>query len=148
MLKLRRIAVDTHRENIAYLSRACGQYHAEEFLALAKVEVIADSHRIQATLNIVDDPVLLGPDELGLSEEAFRLFGRGAGTPVAIEHPPPVDSLEMVRAKIQGRALDAGAYAAVVRDIAARRYLQLDIAAFLVACPAVRPTEEVLHPPP
>src|SRR3546814_15422217 len=81
--------------------------------------------------------------DLGLSEEAFRLFGRGAGTPVAIEHPRPVDSLEMVRAKIQGRALDAGEYAAVVRDIAALRYSKMEIAAFLVACAGFLTTEEI-----
>jgi thymidine phosphorylase len=145
MLKLRRIAVDTHRESIAYLSRACVRYNAEEFLALAKIEVVAEGRRIPATLNIVDDAGLLGPDELGLSEEAFRLFGRAAGTPVAVEHPRPVDSLEMVRDKIQGRALGAGEYCAVVRDIAAQRYSKMEIAAFLVACAGFMTTEEVLH---
>src|SRR3546814_13220127 len=83
----------------------------------------------------------------GRSEEAFRLFGRGAGTPVAIEHPRPVDSLEMVRAKIQGRALDAGEYAAVVRDIAALRYSKMELAAFLVACAGFMTTHELLPLP-
>lgn len=144
MLKLRRIAIDTNRESVAYLNRACRQYRAEEFQALGKIEIKADGSRIPAVLNIVDDPGLLAPDELGLSTEAFRLFGQKAGCAVTIEHPRPVDSLEAVRSKIQGRELTASDYAAVIRDIAAQRYSKMEIAAFLVACAGFMTTDEVL----
>ncbi|WP_298724478.1 thymidine phosphorylase family protein [uncultured Ferrovibrio sp.] len=144
MLKLKRIAIDTHRESIAYLSRDCGLYRAEEFQALAKIEVTADGIRVPATLNIVDDPSLLEPDELGLSEEAFRLFGKAPGTRVAIDHPRPVESLEAVRGKIQGRILSEDEYKSVIRDIAAQRYSKMEIAAFLVACASFMTAEEVL----
>ena len=36
MLKLRRLAVDTYRENVAYLSRDCPLYQAEKFQGLTK----------------------------------------------------------------------------------------------------------------
>ena len=36
-LKLRRIAIDTYRENVAYLHRDCEVYRAEGFQALSKV---------------------------------------------------------------------------------------------------------------
>lgn len=150
MLKLKRIAIDTHRESIAYLSRDCRLYRAEEFLALAKIEVIgpggqSSARRMPATLNLVDDAGLLAPDELGLSAEAFRLFGRAAGSLVTIGHPRPVESLEAVRGKIQGRVLTEAEYCAVIRDIAAQRYSKMEIAAFLVACAAFMSTEEVLY---
>jgi thymidine phosphorylase len=144
MLTLKRVAIDTHRESIAYLSRACALYHAEEFQALGRIEVKAGAQGIPATLNIVDDPDLLGPHELGLSEEAFRLFGRAEGTAVSIEHPRPVDSLEAVRAKIQGRVLSEADYHAVIRDVAAQRYSKMEIAAFLVGCASFMTSEEVL----
>lgn len=144
MLKLKRIAIDTHRESIAYLSRHCSQFKAEEFQALAKIEVCSDAHRMPATLNIVDDPQILGADELGLSEAAFNAFGQNAGTSVSIRHPRPAESLEAVRAKIQGHELSADEYAAIVRDIAGLRYSKMEVAAFLVGCAAFMTSNEVL----
>jgi thymidine phosphorylase len=144
MLKLKRIGIDTYRESIAYLSRRCTVYHAEEFLALGKIEVRANGTRIPATLNLVDDESMLGAQEIGLSEEAFRLFGQPDGTVVSIEHPRMVESLEAVRAKIQGQVLDDTDYAAVIRDVAARRYSKMEIAAFLVGCASFMTVEEVL----
>ena len=38
-LALRRVAIDTWRENVVYLNRDCDLYRAEGFQALAKVEV-------------------------------------------------------------------------------------------------------------
>lgn len=144
MLKLKRIAIDTHRESIAYLSRQCPQYRAEEFQALAKIELRTANSSMPATLNIVDDALLLGPDEIGLSETAFQAFGQPAGTPVAIEHPRPVESLEAVRAKIMGKELSAEDYATIVRDIAGLRYSKMEVAAFLVGCAGFMTISEVL----
>jgi thymidine phosphorylase len=144
MLKLKRIAIDTHRESIAYLSRACQRYQVEELQAFGKIEVKADGYSIPATLNIVDDPSLLAPDELGLSEEAFRVFARPAGSLVRIDHPKPVESLEALREKIQGLELSRAQYAAVIRDIAALRYSKMEVAAFLVGCAGFMTIEEVL----
>jgi len=145
MLKLKRIGIDTHRESIVYLNRGCTLYQPEEFQALAKIEVVGPGRQMPATLNIVDDPILLTPGELGLSEEAFRLFRMPEGTPVSIGHPRPLESLEAVRAKAQGHVLSAADYNAVIRDIAALRYSKMEIAAFLVACASFMTTEEVLN---
>lgn len=144
MLKLKRIAIDTHRESIAYLSRRCPEYRAEEFLALGKIEVTAGGARLSATLNIVDDPALLSPDEIGLSETAFDAFGHPAGTLASIEHPKPAESLEAVRAKILGRELNREQYAAIIGDIAALRYSKMEVAAFLVGCAGFMTIAEVL----
>ncbi len=146
MLKLKHIAIDTHRENIAYLSRDCAHYRAEEFQALGKLEVTADgAHQLYATLNIVNDSCLLNHDELGLSEEAFRIFGLAEGSLVRIAHPRPVESLDALRGKIEGRELDDADYAAVIRDIAASRYSKMEVAAFLVGCAGFMTVEEVLR---
>ncbi|MGD8416979.1 MAG: thymidine phosphorylase, partial [Pseudomonadales bacterium] len=54
-LRVQRVAIDTYRENVAYLHRQCEVYRAEGFQALAKVEVSANGRHILAVLNVVDD---------------------------------------------------------------------------------------------
>lgn len=144
MLKLRRIGIDTYRENVAFLSRACRVYRAEEFQALNKVEVVAGERRLLATLNLVDAPALLAPDQLGLSEQAFRILGLAEGSKVAVEHAAAPASLDAVRAKIGGQTLGAGQLRAIIDDIAAHRYSKMEIAAFLVSSAAFLTTAEVL----
>lgn len=43
-LKLRSIAIDTYRENVAYLNRECETYRAEGFQALSKIEISANGN--------------------------------------------------------------------------------------------------------
>ncbi|HBQ40997.1 MAG TPA: thymidine phosphorylase, partial [Halieaceae bacterium] len=57
---LKRVAIDTYRENVAYLHRDCELYRAEGFQALAKVEVSDDGRRILASVNVVDDDSIVG----------------------------------------------------------------------------------------
>lgn len=40
-LKLKRVAIDTYRENVAYLHRDCAIYRAEGFQALSKIKISA-----------------------------------------------------------------------------------------------------------
>lgn len=144
MLKLKRVPIDTHRENVAFLSRACTVYRAEEFKALAKIEVDAGPRRILATLNLVEDSHIVKPDELGLSVEAFHLFGLAEGAGVSIRQASPPASLDAVRAKIRGHVLSGGDYRAIVGDVAAHRYSKMELAAFLVSTAGFMTTEEVL----
>ena len=75
-LSLRRVAIDTYRENVAYLHRDCAIYRAEGFQALSKIEVRANGRHILASLNVVDDHSIVGCHELGLSEDAFLQLDR------------------------------------------------------------------------
>src|SRR3990167_6474407 len=83
-LALRRLAIDTWRENVAYLHRDCAVYRAEGFQALSKIEVRANGRRILATVNVVDGPVIVGCNELGLSEDAFAQLGVDNGHTVSV----------------------------------------------------------------
>jgi thymidine phosphorylase len=143
-LKLRRIAIDSYRENVAFLARNCAVYRPEEFQPLGKIEVHHDGHGILAVLNIVDDVRLLAPDELGLAEQAFAQLGLAEGTPVNITLAPPPASLDAVRSKIHGRSLTAQEIDAIIRDIAGHRYSKMEIAAFLIASARFLTTDEVL----
>lgn len=132
-LILRRVGIDTYRENVAYLHRDCAIYRAEGFQALTKVEVSTDGRRILAVLNVVDDPAIVGVGGLGLSEEALSALGAVAGESVRIRHAEAPASMEAVRRKIDGERLSAEDFSAIAKDIAERRYAKMEIAAFLVA---------------
>lgn len=134
LLALRRVGIDTYRENVAYLHRQCGVYRVEGFQALSKVEVKGDDgRRILAVLNVVDDESLVAPGDIGLSEEAFVALGLQPGAQVQVCHAEPPASMEAVRRKISGERLEAADFLAIARDIAERRYAKMEIAAFLVA---------------
>jgi len=146
-LKLRRVAIDTYHENVAYLHRGCSTYRSEGFQALNKVEVgpVEARGSVLAVLNVVDDTDITAPDELGLSEQAFAQLGAEPGTRVRIAHARPPESLAAVHRKIRGERLEAEEYRAIARDIAANRYSKIEMTAFVVACAQVGlEREEVL----
>jgi thymidine phosphorylase len=147
-LKLRRVAIDTYRENVAFLHRDCPHYRSEGFQALAKVEVLAGrgAMPVLAVLNVVDDAAIVGPDELGLSEQAFAQIAVPAGAPVTVSQAQPPASLSAVHRKIRGERLQAWEYADIARDIANSRYSKIEMSAFIVACAHVGlEREEVLY---
>jgi thymidine phosphorylase len=132
-LTVRRVGIDTYRENVAYLHRRCPLYVSEGFQALAKIEARANGRSILATLNIVDDPGIVAEQELGLSEEAFARLGAPAGTPVEVHHAPPPASVAAWRRKVEGERLGRADYHAVIGDIAQHRYSKIELAAFVVS---------------
>ncbi|MCK5575714.1 MAG: thymidine phosphorylase family protein [Sphingomonadales bacterium] len=144
MLKLACFHIDTYGENVAFLSRYCTQYRAEDFQALNKIEVTSNGKTILATLNIVEDAKLLDKGTLGLSVPAFRRMGLDEGVNVSITQAAQPRSIDHVRTKINGEALPEEAYRAIIRDIAAYRYSKMEIAAFLISCASFMTTKEVL----
>ncbi len=135
-LSLKSVAIDTYKENVAYLHRDCPLYHSEGFQALSKIEIRDGSERppVVAVLNIVDDAGIVSPEELGLSEQTFAQFGMEAGSPVTIGHAAPPSSIPAVHAKIAGETLGRDDYLHICQDIVNNRYSKIEIAAFLVAC--------------
>lgn len=132
-LRLKRVAIDTYRENVAYLHRECAIYRAEGFQALSKVEVRANGRRILATLNVVDDACIVGPEELGLSEDAFAQIGVPSEHPATVSQAEPPTSISALHRKIAGERLTHADYQAIVRDIVDHRYSKIELTAFVVA---------------
>ncbi len=132
-LALRRVAIDTYRENVAYLHRDCALYRAEGFQALSKVEISTDGHRILAVLNVVDDDHIVDACQLGLSEQAFEQLGLPEATQVQIDHAEPPASMDAVRRKIRGERLDLTDLRGIAHDVCENRYSKMELAAFLVA---------------
>jgi thymidine phosphorylase len=133
-LAVKRVAIDTWKENVAYLHRDCAVYRAEGFQALSKVEVRANGRRILASVNVVDDASIVSCEELGLSEDAFAQLGLEDGHAATIQQAEPPASIAALHRKINGERLDREAFERIVADIAAHRYSKIELTAFVVAC--------------
>ena len=132
-LRLRRMGIDTYQEPVLYMHRDCHVCHSEGFEAQSRVELRLNGTTIIATLNVVTTDIL-APDEAGLSEAAWRLLKAQPGAQVSLHHPVPLESLSHVRAKVYGRRLGQDAINTVIADVAAGRYSDLQLAAFVTAC--------------
>ncbi len=132
-IALRRVAIDTYRENVAYLHRDCAVYRAEGFQALSKVEIRANGQHILATLNVVDDPAIVGSEELGLSEDAFRQLGVEEGHVVSVAQAEPPASVGALFRKLAGERLSREDFQDIVTDIAELHYSKIELTAFVVA---------------
>jgi thymidine phosphorylase len=144
MLKLKRVAIDTQGENVAFLARNCVAYRPEEFQALKKIEILHNGHRLLASLMIVDDSTITADDELGLSEQAFSRLAAKEGEKVRIAPAELPRSLDHLRQKIHGHTLGPHELEEIISDIAAHRYSEMEIAAFLVSCAGFMTTGEML----
>jgi thymidine phosphorylase len=142
-LKIRRVSLDTGRENVVVISRRSTALRPEVFRGFSRVELRRESKVLLATLILTDDG-LVNPDEIGLAEPAFRRFAEPVGSLVSVTPAPPPDSLDAVRAKIQGRALNPSEISAIIDDVTHFRYSDMEIAAFLVGCASFMTSEELL----
>lgn len=132
-LKIRRLWIDTYQELVVYMRSTCQVCKSEGFEAQSRIELRCGAARATATLNVVHFD-LLEMDEIGLSEAAWRALGGAEGDLVQLSHPAPLQSFSGVRAKIYGRPLGADSAAAIITDICAGRYSDIEMASFITAC--------------
>ena len=143
-LKIRRINLDTGRENVAVISRHSRALRPEVFRGFSRVELANGARSMLATLLITDDDTLVGSEELGLAEPAFRRFAYPAGSLISVAPAKPPESLDAVRSKILGHTLGAADMTAIINDIARFRYSDMEIAAFLVGSASFMTSNELL----
>ena len=135
-LTARRLGIDTHEHAVIYMRADCHICRAEGFNNHARIKVSGPSNKaIIATLNLVVTD-LLSPGQIGLSETAWLRLQLNEGDPVRLIHPAPLLSLSAVRAKIFGEPLDQNNLDAIVGDIAAGRFSDIHLSAFLTASAA------------
>lgn len=142
-LVARRLGLDTHDQLVAITRRDCPVCRSEGFSAHARVRLKNGRRHIIATLYQVDSE-LLGLQELGLSESAWKRLGIAEGDPVHISHPQPVLSLSAVRGRVYGKRLDRAQMHAAINDIAAGRYADVHLAMFLTSMAAKDPDDDEL----
>jgi len=132
VLRLRRLGIDTYQELVIFMARSAPICRSEGWAAQSRLQVTCKGRSIVATLNVTTDG-LLATDEASLSEGAWQLLGANDGDLVRLSQSPPVDSLSYLRAKVYGELLDPAAIEAIIRDIVAGRYSDIDLAAFVTA---------------
>jgi thymidine phosphorylase len=132
-LRLRRLGIDTYQELVVYMHRECQVCRSEGFEAHSRVKLSHGARQIIATLNIVQGG-LLTTEEAGLSEAAWRALGAREGDFVRIGHADPPRSESRLRAKVYGESLSWSDLRAIVEDVVAGAYSELQLAAFVTAC--------------
>ncbi len=142
-LRIRRVNLDTGRENVAVISRRSRALRPEVFRGFNRIEVRAETSTMLATLLITDDG-LVEADEIGLADPAFRRFGEPIGALVSVRPAPQPASLDAVRAKILGHELSAGDISAIIDDVSHYRYSDMELAAFLIGAAGYMTTNELL----
>lgn len=132
-LKLKRLHIDTQFEHIVFMSKDCSIYKSEGFSSMSRVQVKVKGKTLIASLNIVDNG-LLQYGEASLSESAWIALAAKNGDLISFTHPPTVESMSLVRAKMYGRALNESNFSDILRDIIAGHYSNVELAAFITAC--------------
>lgn len=143
VLKARPLGFDSFRENVVVLARCSHVLRPERLRGSRRVELRFGDRVLLASTMIGDDG-LLGPDEIGLPQPLFRRLGVQPGDLVQVAPARPPASLAAIRAKVDGLALDDSTLAAVARDLAAHRWSDMEVTAFLVACARYMSPEETL----
>lgn len=136
-LRARRLGIDACQELVVYMRSDCPVCRSEGFEVRSRIALQLDQRSIVATLNVVTSD-LLGHAEVGLSEQAWHALGAAPGDVVALSHAPAIESFSAVRGKIYGNAIGEADAVAIMTDVVAGNYAEIEIAAFVTAC-ASRP---------
>ena len=139
LLKARRLGIETIQEAQVYLHKNCEVCKAEGFETHARVLVTHDDRTVIANLYQVTSD-MVGEGEAGLSDLAWERLGLHQGGEVTITHPPALESFRRVRGKVYGRPLDEASLSNIIKDVAAGRYSNVELSAFINAC-AARPLD-------
>src|ERR1051326_5574464 len=132
-VKLKRLGIDTYRENIIFMRSDSHICTAEGFTALTRVLVTYKNKSIVATLNVVHSN-LLSEGEVALSEIAFDRLEANETDEVYISHLKSISSLGDVRAKMYRKKLSEEAFKRIISDVTEGLYSDIELAAFVSAC--------------
>lgn len=131
-IRARRIGIDTYREPVIYMREDCDVCRAEGLQSQSRVLVTSEHGSIIATLHVTFGD-LLSIDEAGLSEFAWNILRPTDGELLSLSHAEPLESFRHVRAKLYGERLEYGAFRELMTDVAAARYSDIELSAFVAA---------------
>jgi thymidine phosphorylase len=132
-LTLRHLGIDSYRESVIFMRADCHICRAVGLTIQSRVQVALGERKLVATLYMVTGN-LLDEGEASLSNVAWQALGASNGDTIVVSHPPPVESLSHLRAKVYGHRLGSESMREIVRDIVAGYYSDLHLAAFVTAC--------------
>ena len=106
LLRARRLGIETLHEAVVFMRVDCPVCRSGGFEAHARVKLSRGERSVIATLYHVTSD-MLGIDEAGLSETAWRDLGLSEGDLVRASHPRPLVSLSRLRGKVYGVRFDS-----------------------------------------
>lgn len=127
-----RLGIDAHHEPVAFMRRDCPVCRSEGFEGHSRVQVHVGTRSMIAQLFVVDGE-MVPPGAVGLSEAAWKYLAPVPGSLAHFSHPPSLVSMSFVRRKIYGATLSDVEIDAIVSDIVAGRYSNVELAAFVAA---------------
>lgn len=131
-LRARRIGLHTQREPVVIMRRDCPICHSEGLAPRSQVLLRADGREVTAIL-FQGAEELLERDEIGLSDAAWELLAGREGELVSVTHVQPLQSMQWVRGRIYGQPIGAEAFDAIIEDVVAGRYSDVQLSAFITA---------------
>lgn len=134
-LRARRLGIHTQHEAVVFMRTDCHVCRSEGLSANSRVLLSANGREVIATLYQVSSDII-EIDEAGLSETAWDHLRAADGAAIFVRHPDPVESFGRVRGRIFGTRLDDRDFAAILADISADRYSDVELSAFLTATSA------------
>jgi len=135
-LRAKRLRLHTQHQAVVVMRTDCHVCRSEGLASRSQVLVSSNGREVQATLFQIEGDDLLAIDQIALTETAWQILRLDEGATVTVTHAPTLESLASVRRRIYGNRLDAQAVGAIVKDVAARRYTDVHLAAFLTASAA------------
>ena len=136
-LTARRLRWHTQDDAIILMRTDCPICRSEGLNSRSRILVRCGEREVVATLHQVDAEWLsLG--EAGLSEAAWIRLDAEAGSILKVSHAPTLPSLSDVRRRMTGRRLNGVAFERIITDIAAGRYSDIQLAAFVSACSTLK----------
>jgi thymidine phosphorylase len=146
VFRLRHLCIDTMREHVVFVHEEDVRTGRLGFNVLDRVRVVGvdpasgAERELTGTLNFCRD-ALIAPEEIGLSDVAFRDLGLPEGAPVDATIAPAPRSVDLVRAKLGGERLERAGFDAILADVVRHRYSRVELAMFVLAC-ALRTLDE------
>jgi thymidine phosphorylase len=132
-LTLRRLGIDSYREPVIFMRADCHICRAVGLTVQSRVQIALGERTLVATLYTVTGN-LLAEGEASLSNVAWEALEARDGDTIVVSHPPPVESLSHLRAKVYGHRLDDESMREIMHDVVAGYYSDLHLAAFVTAC--------------
>jgi thymidine phosphorylase len=138
MFRVKHLPLDTLREHVIIIHERAVRTGKLGFNPLDRayvfgVDASGARREVTGVLNFCSDAIL-SPDEIGLSQEAFRDLGLPEGAAVNATLAVSPRSVDLVRAKLQGKRLDHAAFEAILSDVVALRYSRVELSMFVLAC--------------
>ena len=136
-LRAKRLRLHTQHQPVVIMRTDCHVCRSEGLASRSQVLVSSGGREVQATLFQIEGDDLLAIDQIALTETAWQILRLEEDAVVAVTHAPTLESLASVRRRIYGNRLDAPAVKSIVKDVAARRYTDVHLSAFLTASAAL-----------